>query len=124
MMRARALFLLPAACLAWLHASPGRAGIDVGPDALTHYAYCVSQAKDRLFVYVLGRHLLYRCHDDIAVSYYNFLGRSHAREVVVHEPTGVYVYRQISGVGRCWFWMADEFGNPVAAYGCDIYVEI
>ncbi len=123
-MRARGTLLLLIACLPSLCASPGRAQIDVEPDALTHYSNCVSQAKDGNFVYVLDQHLLYRCHDDVATSYFNFLGRRHVPDNVVHEPSGLFVYRRISGVGRCWYRIADEYGNPVAFYGCDIYVEI
>ena len=114
----------PFALLALLSASPGQALIDVEPDGLKHYSYCISQAKDRNFVFVLDRHLLYRCHDDIAVSYFNYLGRRRVPDDVVHEPDGVFVYRRISGVGRCWNKISDEFGLPISAYGCDVYIDI
>jgi hypothetical protein len=123
-MRKRATLSLLIAGLALLLVSPGRAQIDVEPDALTHYSYCVSQAKDRNSVFVLDRHILYRCHDDIATSYFNYLGRRHVRDNVAEEPGGVFVYRKISGVGRCWNKIADELGNPISIYGCDVYVDI
>ncbi len=122
-MRARATLLVLIACLMSLCTSLGRAEIDVGPDALTHYSYCVSQAKDRNSVFPLGKRLLYRCHEDIAVSYFNFLGRRHVGDQVVKEPNGVFIYRAISGVGRCWNHVADETGLTISVYGCDIYVE-
>jgi hypothetical protein len=101
-----------------------RADIDVRPDGLTHYSYCVNQAKDRASVYVLDRHILYRCHGDVATSYYNYLGVKRVRDRVVDEPTGVFVYRTIDGVGRCWNKIADAFGAPVSLYGCDVYIAI
>jgi hypothetical protein len=103
---------------------PAAALIDVQPDGLKFYSYCVSQAKDRNFVYVLDRHILYRCHDDVAISYFNYLGMRHVPDHVVEEPDGTFVYRKISGVGRCWNKIADQLGAPVSLYGCDVYIEI
>ncbi|HEY8072011.1 MAG TPA: hypothetical protein VIE47_08615 [Methylocystis sp.] len=120
----RAQLAWPFALLALLCATPGLALIDVEPDALKHYSFCISQAKDRNFVYVLDRQLLYRCHDDVAVSYFNYLGRRHVPDHVVDEPDGVFVYRRISGVGRCWNKISDEFSQPVSVYGCDVYIDI
>jgi hypothetical protein len=121
-MRKFGALALTAVCLT--PAAPAYAEIDVRPDGLTHYSYCVNQAKDRAAVYVLDRHVLYRCHDDVATSYYNYLGVKRVRDRVVDEPTGVFVYRTIDGVGRCWNKIADQTGAPVSLYGCDIYVEI
>ena len=104
--------------------APGRALIDVRPDGLKFYSWCVSQAKDRNSVYVLDRHVLYRCREDVAISYFNYLGVRHVQDEVADEPSGSFVYRRIYGVGRCWNKIADELGNPVSYYGCDIYVEI
>jgi hypothetical protein len=115
------LFALLALCGA---PTPTRAGIDVEPDALQHYSFCISQAKDRNFVSVLDRHLLYRCHDDVAVSYFNYLGRRHVPDRVVEEPDGVFVYRHIDSVGRCWHKISDELGRPASFYGCDVYIEL
>ncbi len=103
---------------------PGHALIDVRPDGLKFYSWCVNQAKDAGTAYVLDRHILYRCHDDVAVSYFNYLGDRRVRDEVGDEPDGTFVYRHISGVGRCWNKIADAFGNPVSTYGCDIYVAI
>ena len=104
--------------------APGRASIDVRPDGLKFYSWCVNQAKDGGTVYVLDRHILYRCHEDVAISYFNYLGVRHVHDEVGDEPDGTFVYRRISGVGRCWNKIADEFGNPVSYYGCDVYVAI
>lgn len=124
-MRGCAQFALPLALLALSGApTPTRAGIDVEPDALKHYSFCVSQAKDRNFVSILDRQILYRCHDDVAVSYFNYLGRRHVPDRVVEEPEGVFVYRRIDSVGRCWHKVADELGQPISFYGCDVYIDI
>ena len=100
------------------------AQISITPDALTHYSYCVSQAKDRNGVFLLDRGTLYRCGDDIAVSYFNYLGRRRAPERRADEAEGVFIYRIIAGVGRCWNKIEDSVGNPTSIYGCDIYVEL
>ncbi len=98
--------------------------ISVRPDALTHYSYCVSNAKDRNGVFLLDRGTLYRCTDDIAVSYFNYLGRQRAPERRAVEAEGVFVYRMIPGIGKCWNKIEDAFGNPISTYGCDIYIEL
>ena len=105
-------------------ATDAKAQIDTRPDGLTHYSYCVNQAKDRAAVYMLDRHKLYRCNGEVATGYFNYLGSRRVRDTVANEPEGVFVYRQIVGVGRCWNKIADEFGAPISAYGCDIYIEI
>ncbi len=104
--------------------APGKALIDVRPDGLKFYSWCVNQAKDHNTVYVLDRHVLYRCREDVAISYFNYLGVRHVHDEVADEPQGTFVSRRIEGVGRCWNKIADEFGNPVSYYGCDIYVAI
>ncbi|HEY8161447.1 MAG TPA: hypothetical protein VIF34_04175 [Methylocystis sp.] len=110
---------------ALLFSGPSALGqISVTPDALTHYSYCVSNAKNRNGVFLLDRGTLYRCTDDIAVSYFNYLGRRRAPEKRVVEAEGVFVYRMISGVGKCWNKIEDAFGNPMSTYGCDIYIEL
>lgn len=98
--------------------------ISVEPQALEHYSYCISEAKDRLQIFNFDRAVLYRCHGDIAVSYWNYLGRKNVRDTVVNEPNGVFVYRRISGIGRCWNQIADIQGWAVSFFGCDIYVEL
>lgn len=105
-------------------AAPAPAQISVRPEALTHYSYCVSQAKDRASVFLLDRGTLYRCRDDIAVSYFNYLGRQKAPERRVVEPEGVFIYRMIAGVGKCWNMIQDPAGLPTSVYGCDVYVEL
>lgn len=105
------------------------AQMSVAPQALEHYSLCVNQARDRNLVFVLERGTKYRCEDDIAVSYYNYLGHDHigrprAREYTVSEPTGVFTYRAIPQIGKCWNMIADAYGQPVSFYGCDIYVEL
>jgi hypothetical protein len=123
-MRKIATLALTGLFLAPLTATEAAAEIDVRPDGLTHYSYCVSQAKDSSAVYVLDRHVLYRCRDEVATSYFNYLGQKRVRDKVVDEPTGVFVYRKIDGVGRCWNKIANEAGAPVSVYGCDVYVDI
>lgn len=105
-------------------ASPSRAQINIKPDSLTHYSYCVSAAKDRNAVFLLDRGTMYRCGDDIAVSYFNYLGRQKAPERRVTEAEGVFIYRMIGGVGKCWNKIEDAYGNPTSTYGCDIYIEL
>lgn len=100
------------------------AQISLKPEALTHYSYCVSHAKDRNSVFLLDRGTLYRCGDDIAVSYFNYLGRQKAPEERVVEAEGVFIYRTITGIGKCWNKIADSYGNPVSIYGCDVYIEL
>jgi hypothetical protein len=114
--------LLGAALLS--SATGARAQISVKPDALKHYSYCVSNAKNRSGVFLLDRGTLYRCGDDIAVSYFNYLGRQKVPERRVVEPEGVFIYRTIAGVGKCWNKIEDPYGNPTSVYGCDIFIEL
>jgi hypothetical protein len=128
-MRKRAMFLLAMFPLLAggglpLAAPPSRGGIDVEPDGLKHYAYCVSQAKDRNEIYDLDRQILYRCHGEAAISYFNYLGRRRVPDRVAMEITGVFIYRAISGVGKCWNKISDAAGFPESSYGCDIYVDL
>lgn len=104
--------------------SAPRAQINIRPDSLTHYSHCVSDAKDRGKIFELDRGTVYRCGDDIAVSYFNYLGRIRAPERRASEPEGVFIYRFISGVGKCWNKIEDSAGAPVSIYGCDIYIEL
>ncbi|WP_442756671.1 hypothetical protein ACNHKD_08780 [Methylocystis sp. JAN1] len=104
--------------------APAQAQISIKPEALTHYSYCVSAAKDRSSVFLLDRGTMYRCGDDIAVSYFNYLGRQKAPEKRVVLAEGVFVYRMIAGVGKCWNKIEDAYGNPTSTYGCDIYIEL
>ena len=106
-----------------LSASTARAEIQVNPQALTHYSHCVSEAKDRGGVYLLDQGVLYRCGSDTAVSYFNYLARMKVRDQVVSDVAGVFVYRPISGVGKCWHMIQDSWGFAVSIYGCDIYVQ-
>lgn len=105
-------------------AAPAEAQISIRPEALTHYSYCISQAKDRASVFLLDRGTLYRCRDDIAVSYFNYLGRQRAPERRAVEAEGVFIYRAIAGVGKCWNMIEDPAGLPTSVYGCDVYVEL
>lgn len=110
---------------ALLFAGPvAQAQISVKPEALTHYSYCISHAKDRKNVFLLDRGTVYRCGDDIAVSYFNYLGRQKVLEKRVVEAEGVFIYRMIAGVGKCWNKIEDAYGNPASIYGCDIYIEL
>jgi hypothetical protein len=104
--------------------SPARAEINIKPESLMHYSYCVSNAKDRSNVFLLDRGTVYRCGEDIAVSYFNYLGRQKVPEKRAVEAEGVFIYRIISGVGKCWNKIQDAYGNPMSVYGCDIYIEL
>jgi len=115
-------FLLGGAAL--LAGAGAQAQISVKPDALTHYSYCISHAKDRNSVFMLDRGTMYRCGDDIAVAYFNYLGRQRAPEQRAVEAEGVFIYRMIAGVGKCWNKIEDAEGNPTSIYGCDVYVEL
>lgn len=105
-------------------AATARAEINIRPDALTHYSHCMSHAVDRGKVFLLDRGTVYRCGDDIAVSYFNYLGKTKAPERRVSEPEGVFIYRTIGGIGKCWNQIEDPAGVSVSVYGCDIYVEL
>lgn len=100
------------------------AQINIRPDSLRHYSYCVSQAKDAGKVFLLDRGTMYRCGDEIAASYFNYLGRIKAPERRASEPEGVFIYRSIAGVGKCWNKIEDPSGAPVSIYGCDVYIEL
>jgi hypothetical protein len=100
------------------------AQISVKPEALKHYSFCISHAKDRATVFLLDRGTLYRCGDDIAVGYFNYLGRQRVPEQRAVEAEGVFIYRMIAGIGKCWNKIEDAQGNPTSIYGCDVYVEL
>jgi hypothetical protein len=104
--------------------SRASAQINVKPDGLMHYSFCISHAKDRSSVFLLDRGTLYRCGDDIAVAYFNYLGRQRVPETRAVEAEGVFIYRMIAGVGKCWNKIEDAQGNPTSIYGCDVYVEL
>lgn len=124
-MALKRIFFLSALGAALVVSAPiARAQISVRPDALMHYSYCVSAAKDRNGVFLLDRGTLYRCGDEIAVSYFNYLGRKKAPEKQVVEAEGVFIYRMIDGVGKCWNKIEDPYGNPTSVYGCDVYTEL
>jgi hypothetical protein len=111
-------------------ASAARAQVNISPQALAHRAYCIDQAEqnDLVFLgaYVIRgeRGITYRCRDEVAVAYFNDLGRRRGRveDRVEENPTGVYVLRPIFGVGFCWHKIEDELRRPVSFWGCDIYV--
>lgn len=96
----------------------------MAPQNLEHYSFCVSQAKDRNFVFLFDRGTMFRCHGDVAASYWNYLGRQNAPESRVNLIGGVYLYRIVSGVGRCWNQILDVYGAPVSYFGCDLYVDL
>jgi len=100
------------------------AQINVRPDSLKFYSYCIGNAKDRNRVFFLDRGTMYRCRDDVAVSYFNYLGRIRVQDKRVIETNGVFIYRYIVGVGKCWNMIEDQTGAPTSVYGCDIYVEM
>ncbi|MBM3553623.1 MAG: hypothetical protein FJX45_18215 [Alphaproteobacteria bacterium] len=76
-----------------LISSPAAAQISMKPEALTHYSFCISHAKDRSNVFLLDRGTMYRCGDDIAVAYFNYLGRQRVPEKRVTETEGVFIFR-------------------------------
>lgn len=124
-MRHKWMFLLlPFGALSLAPVFAAQPDISVEPEALKHYSYCISEAKDRNSVFFLERQILYRCHGDIAISYFNYLGHHRVEDQLVEEVSGVFFYRTINGVGRCWNKIADAAQIPVSAFGCDIYVEI
>jgi hypothetical protein len=124
MIHRQAANLLFCGALIVLYCQPARSDVNVAPEALKHYSYCISEAKDRNQVYDLDRYVLYRCHGDIAVSYFNYLGRRRVPDVYRRENTGEFTYRYISGIGRCWNKTVNAYGESVSEYGCDVYVQI
>jgi hypothetical protein len=121
-MGGRTLFGL--ALVAMAASGPGRsarADVSMDPHALQHYSYCVNEAKDNHAIVVQDRSVVYRCHGQVAVSYFNYLGRRGVVDQRVEEYNGVFLYRRIAGgIGRCWNRVADEAFRPVSDYGCDI----
>jgi hypothetical protein len=98
--------------------------VDVSPQGLTHYAYCLEQARQEEAVYPGDRGVGYRCTRETAAGYFNALGRRgrDPRETSVRDATGAYVLRPISGLGNCWHRIEDEFGGPVSSFGCDVFI--
>ncbi len=92
--------------------------------ALTYYADCVNAAINRADVQHLDRHVLYRCHGDVALAYFNYLGRQRTPDQTEEQPSGVFIFRNIRGLGRCWNLVADEAGRPISDYGCAIFEQI
>lgn len=111
-------------------AGVARAQVNISPQALTHYAHCIEQAEQNDVIYfgayvIRGeRGITYRCRDEVAVAYYNDLGRRRRRSVDRTEshPTGVYVLRPIFGIGFCWHKVENEIRLPVSFWGCDVFV--
>ena len=100
------------------------AQMSISPNSLMHYSNCISEAKDRNRIFFLDRGTMFRCRDDIAASYFNYLGRMRVQERRVRLNEGVFIYRDISGVGKCWNQIEDPSMSPVSLYGCDIYVQM
>lgn len=98
--------------------------VDVSPQALTRYAWCLEQARSWFAVYPGERGVAYRCVSATAAGYWNELGRRGRapRETLIHAESGAFVLRPISGVGNCWHQVEDALGRPVSAWGCDIFV--
>lgn len=114
---------------AWVSSqSSGNAQKSITNDAVTHYAYCVTEARDHNFfrdnVIDADRYIIYRCHGPVAISYFNYLGRMKTPEIVVEDFTGTFVFRAIVGIGKCWHKLTDADGRLVSEYGCDIHDEI
>ncbi|MBY6242695.1 hypothetical protein [Methylosinus sp. Sm6] len=104
---------------------PASADVSMDPHALQHYSFCVGAARDDHAIVEMDRYRVYRCHGDIAISYFNYLGRRGVADQRVEEYNGVFLYRRIAGgVGRCWNRIADEAFRPVSEYGCDIQEEL
>jgi hypothetical protein len=125
--------ILLAICGLILSGSPSEAGrrgqtpendADVSGPALEYYGDCVNEAKEHFRVDRLDRHILYRCHNEEAVAYFNFLGRSGVRDEKEAQPTGVFIFRTIRGKGRCWNMVADQLGQPMSTYGCFIIEDV
>lgn len=117
--------LLLIASLALLPVSPGQSQPEVTSEALAYYADCVNEARLYLRVWHLERHILYRCAGDVAISYFNYLGRKRAREEVCADRDGSCVYRFIRGVGRCWRRATHVAeATDIVYYACDVYYEI
>lgn len=100
---------------------PAGADASMDPHALQHYSFCVGEARDNRAIIEMDRYVVYRCHGEIAISYFNYLGRRGVVDQRVEEYNGVFLYRRIAGgVGRCWNKIADEGFRPVSVYGCEI----
>lgn len=98
--------------------------VDVSPQALTRYAWCLEQARSDDFVWPLERGIAYRCINENAAGYYNELGRRgrHPRDRLLRSEFGAFVVRPITGLGNCWHQVEDGLGRPMSAWGCDIFV--
>jgi hypothetical protein len=106
------------------------AQVSIAPQALNHYAWCLEQAQQYNtvrpgdFVAPMERGVMYRCRDEVAVAYYNDLGRRRRRseDRFVSNETGAYVLRPINGIGYCWHKVEDELRLPVSYWGCDVFI--
>jgi hypothetical protein len=117
--------LLLTAALGLLAAGASRAQtVDVSPQGLTRFAWCLEQARSDDAVYPGERGVGYRCVNTTAAGYFNELGRRgrDRRETVMHNENGAYVLRPISGLGNCWHQVEDQLGRPVSAWGCDVFI--
>ncbi len=128
------LSILSFAICCWsFSATAGAFDRDFGPEnsasvtsgSLAYYADCVNEAKERWGgVEHLDRRMLYRCRGDVAVSYFNYLGRQRIRDIRERQIAGVFIFRIIRGKGLCWNKIEDERGRPMSVYGCDIFEQI
>jgi hypothetical protein len=99
------------------------AQVNISPPALNHYSYCIEQATQFNFVFPNERGVTYRCRDEVAVAYFNDLGRRRQRaDRIADNVTGVYVLRPIWGIGYCWHKIENELRLPVSFWGCDVFV--
>lgn len=101
-----------------------RAQVNISPQALNHYAFCIEQATQFHLVFPNERGVTYRCRDEVAVAYFNDLGRRRRQSTdrVADNVTGVYVLRPIWGIGYCWHKVEDELRLPVSFWGCDVFM--
>ena len=103
---------------------------DVSPQSLLNYAYCMEQATESNvaapgdFIHADERGTVYRCRDEVAIAYYEALGRKRGRvsDRFVSNETGSYTLRPILNVGYCWHMTKDADGSAVSFWGCDLHV--
>jgi hypothetical protein len=109
---------------------PAQAQVNIAPQALEQYAYCIEQATQNnsvfpgAYIIPTERGITYRCRDEVAVAYFNDLGRRRRRatDSFAHNETGAYVLRPIWGIGFCWHKIEDALGFPVSFWGCDVFI--
>lgn len=99
--------------------SNGISQVNITPEALSYYNACMNYAISHNFVKSAGGRVKYSCQDNVAYSYFNYLGgRSNDRQE--SQRRGTFIFRDVGSSGTCWHLIADASGNGASQYGCEL----